>query len=96
MMAILNAGVSLQAAAQVQLGNLGQIRSRSQFNNSPGRVDRMEQWFTLQRSIGWAEQIAVLEAMADLGLEKYEWLHNREGAINMADAGERAKRKFQI
>jgi len=39
MMVDLNAGVLLQAAAQVRLDNLGQIRARSQFINSPGRVD---------------------------------------------------------
>ena len=96
MMADLNAGVSLQAAAQVRLDNLGQIRARSQFINSPGRVERMEQRYTLQRSIGRAEQIAALEAAADLGLEKDERLPDVEAAINMLKAGEMEKRKFQI
>ena len=44
----LNEGISLQRAAQARLDNLGQIRNRSQFINSPIRVDRMEQRFTLQ------------------------------------------------
>ena len=92
----LNAGVPLQAAAQVILDNLRHIHARSQFINSPGRVNQMDQRWTLQRSIGRAEQIAALEEAANLGIEKDKRLPDVEQAIVMFKCGEMEKRKFQI
>jgi len=56
----------------------------------------MEQQYMLQCLIGRAEQIAALEAVADLGLEKDERLPDFEAAINMVNGDETEKQKFQM
>ena len=47
-----NAGISLQKAAQVRLDNLAQIKSRCTFINDPHRLGRLRDRFELQRSLG--------------------------------------------
>ena len=88
----LNEGISLQRAAQVRLDNIGHIRNMSQFINSPSRVDRMEQRFTLQQSMGRAEEMAALEAAEKLDEEKNKSQSDITSAIAMVKEGETEKR----
>ena len=92
----LNEGISLKRATQVRLDNLGQIRNRSQFINFPSRVDRMEQRFTLQQSMGRAEEMAVLEAAEKLDEEKDKSQSDIASAIAMVKEGETEKGKIMI